>query len=901
MKNIILGTIAIVAAALIGLGCMGGEVPVVPDGSPSRLSDYGNEPGRMLWGLWRCTMAPGSGRIDVVEARTCDLTMNVNVLLNAKPGSLQIGDIDTTHFLSEGRLDCTVTLTHPLGGQDRFSGFDVWGVFLHNGASALNYQGLTYSGGSSAGSNEAMLLNADGYTRWFNQLEFDGDGPDLFEYFPGKPSNLPMPTAELNGYRIFADGLGAEVDYHDWISSPVYPGNRGIFRSGASNSRRYHLGFPIIGGAPKVDFQFAVVASWAKGDPTLTGNPKLYEPWDFPPEANVDEPFFVDTSTVASTLFFDPGGTTVAGGDFIAEVEVFDWQGGTVAHQGVPNEIERLVIEGDFLPDGSVEYGQSELGAMASEGTSNSSVFTVEIGDCSPLTSGQTEFWMVTESAGESGDSYDQGFGSAYPAGSRRAAFYRGSVAVSPQAPFVNTPPEITGIEDDIAGPGAYKNPVTTDDKSVTYTVIFTDPDIGQDHTITWWITADGATPGPGDLVAMPVDWSTYAVGEFDIYVEVNDGYDAVLGGPFDITLEEGTAPKWGDPVNIDYSSEMPRAVVNAAGEIVLIYYRNDDSVMYAVNDGTWHTPELARKFDSVPGFMHIVAADPSEGVHTVYAGLEGTAEEAAEDCHALRWQGAAGEWDYMSCHTTSDLPSIFVPDDDGTFTHVFITTTLNSVTRFESWGGLPGGVTTVPGDEECTYSCAGFAERNSDYHLLVYGCFDSVLGVYRVKVLGVPKSDDIPMGFVIPIANLGDTIATPGLCMDTLGVLHAAWKMNDAGAGRIEYSRSTDGGLSWSAPVTVFTTDYETSLLGSYIGIDSDQNDRVYITYALEPYVYMVYSDDGIGWSEPSSPYEGPLPLGYHWTEPYPVVTPDGTLYVFYALKNEGFNVSSVNVVTWE
>jgi len=428
-------TIAVVVVWVLFVSCSGGvQSPVEPssggDVSPQSFSADTN---RYLWGAWHCYMEPDSGRIEAVPLRSLCLTANVNNLLEAKPGNLLIQDLDLTDFATEGRLDCTITLKHPLPGSGMYHGFDVWGVFMHNGASALSYDGLTYSGGPSAGVNEAVLLNADGFARWFNQPEFDGTGLPILKYWPGRLSNLPFPTAMLNGYRIFADGLGFEDDYYTWITTPGNADDRGIFRAGQANSRRYELDFPIIGGKPVVDFQYAVIAGWEPGDPALTGSPSVYDPDDFPTSANCEEAFFLRVGTEDSELYNDGQGNY--GGAFRADVEVFDWQGGSVGGLGVPNEVESMIIEGDFVPGGTHRFTQAELATVAAPGTENSSVFQVEILDCAPQASGEAGLWVIVESAGLSGGTYYQGYPTKYPNLARRAAFLPGTVTVSGESP----------------------------------------------------------------------------------------------------------------------------------------------------------------------------------------------------------------------------------------------------------------------------------------------------------------------------------------------------------------------------------------------------------------------------------------------------------------------------------
>ena len=571
---------AIVLAILAGCGGStdpGGAIPVTTPQSVEPVADQ-----RVLWGLWDCRMNPDTMQIEVIPLRTATFTANVNSLLEGKPNNLLIGDLDLTNYFTDGRLSCTVTLKHPFPGLDMYDGFDVWGVFMHNGASTISYDGLAYSGGPAAGEDEGVILNADGYTRWFNQPEFDGNGAPILEYWPGKLANIPTPTATLNGYKVFADGLGTTDDYYTWIADSGHAADRGVFRAGAANSRRYELRFPMIGGAPNLDFQYAVIATWEPGDPTLTGSPTAYDPMDFPIAANCDEAFFVHATTGNSTLFYVDD--SHFGGTFKADIEVFDWQGGMIGHNGVPNEIERMILEADFLPADSLELTKSQLASMAQPGTENSSVFQLDIQNCEPSATGSMDCWVIVESAGTNGDSYGQGFPTMYPDPARRAAFIRKGVNIS--GSVINVAPVIEGIEDNLVGPGAYKSPVLKSDNAVTYSAIYQDPDVGQTHTFTWWIVPNGGSPGPSYLVTNPVDWSPYSSGEYDIYVEVNDGYDQTLGGPFDIsrigvhwefdTIVTFAGAYWYNSGTTEFDDISPAICEESDGDIALTWAGTD-------------------------------------------------------------------------------------------------------------------------------------------------------------------------------------------------------------------------------------------------------------------------------------------------------------------------------------
>ena len=407
---------------LVIIGCSGGSGNPTEPQNNGLSKNVSSDTNRCLWGIWEVSINTTSGHAEISSLRTAAMTANVNSLLEGNPGNLRISDIDLDDFMLDGSLNCTISLKHPLPGQGIYNGFDVWGVFMHNGQEALEYDHLNYPTSDPRNGDEAVLLNADGYTRWFNRPEFFGVFP-ILEYTTGRLSSLQMPTAKLNGYKIFADGFGEDDGYYEWITSIHSDGSRGVFRAGSTNARRYELRF----GGGVAEFQYAVVASWEPGDPTLVGNPMEFDPGDFPTSANCEESFFINVSTAASDIYY-AGGSDL-GGTFRADLEVFDWQGGSIGGNGVLNEVGRMLIEGDFLPGGAHEWAQPELAAIAAAGTENSSVFQVEIADCNPFASGEAEFWVITESAGL-WSTYDQGYASRFP-DAARAAFQRGSVLVS--------------------------------------------------------------------------------------------------------------------------------------------------------------------------------------------------------------------------------------------------------------------------------------------------------------------------------------------------------------------------------------------------------------------------------------------------------------------------------------
>ena len=87
-----------------------------------------------------------------------------------------------SEWLDKGKLTVDVGLTHPFPGLDQFTGHDVRGVFIAPGDTVSNYDtAITYT---SSTDNQPKLLNPDGYTRWWNPVEF-GVFPPIFSYTPG--------------------------------------------------------------------------------------------------------------------------------------------------------------------------------------------------------------------------------------------------------------------------------------------------------------------------------------------------------------------------------------------------------------------------------------------------------------------------------------------------------------------------------------------------------------------------------------------------------------------------------------------------------------------------------------------------------------------------------------------
>jgi hypothetical protein len=124
----------------------------------------------MLWGMFDVTIDPSTGAIDMAPLRGCEFTANVLRFMQPPkaPKNYVKYTIEPGSDFPRGHVFVRVSLTHPFPGKDTYTGFDVRGVVIGNGS----VQGLADSSISYAGANDLRILNADGYTRWFNPKEF---------------------------------------------------------------------------------------------------------------------------------------------------------------------------------------------------------------------------------------------------------------------------------------------------------------------------------------------------------------------------------------------------------------------------------------------------------------------------------------------------------------------------------------------------------------------------------------------------------------------------------------------------------------------------------------------------------------------------------------------------------
>jgi len=362
-----------------------------------------------LWGIWDITLDPTDNSASIRPLRNIQFIANVTMFLQPPAGdasSLIFRNIEFDFTSHPGYIgvDLDVGLMHPFPGLDQYTGFDVRGIFMHDG----ELQSAVDSGINYAGPDSARLLNADGCTRWMNASEFTTYG--ILGYDPGNLGTPDfVPDATLNPYKYFCDDLEVDGDAAEFFSDPTNISQRGYFRPGSTNYRHYELLWP---DGP-VNFQYGVIASYEESDPVPPEN----IPSDFPITANCPEPFLITVTDDGSTAFYEDSNSN--GGDLSLSLEIYDW--GVLGHgNNISGEIGSIIFESPGSLIGSpVTFDPLTL--TAEPGTAVSSVYHVDIPGVNPSgLTGQTVLCTVTSAIQ---DTYDFGFGSDYPEGAVLSAY----------------------------------------------------------------------------------------------------------------------------------------------------------------------------------------------------------------------------------------------------------------------------------------------------------------------------------------------------------------------------------------------------------------------------------------------------------------------------------------------
>jgi len=390
MRNPIIVFAAGVFLCVVLIGCSGNPaVPQDPETQQEIRASVGTgTSGHYCGGYSILTIDTENFEIDVRPCREANLHLNVTRTLNNTMG-VAVQGIPAEHDPANGIFVFDISLTHPFADKPNLTGFDVKGILIAPGVFEFNELDVPVT----------WLINNDGFTRWWNPVEFTEGG--LFGYTPGIYANRPpeILTGQVNPYKYFADVLEAETDVYQLNSVDIdMEGGRGMFSSGASNTRRYRIRFPLD-PTPRIEYGYAVDASWEA--PSVKPPENL--PDDFPIEANQPEAYIAELSIVANSLFYDSE-TGNSGGVLRLETTLCDWQG--LVNADIAAEVGSMTAYIPAYYDDGVAFNPG-----ANSWTSAS--FSLDLtGDLYPMYA--LEFYVAAEAESAGGETYDQGLG--YPA-----------------------------------------------------------------------------------------------------------------------------------------------------------------------------------------------------------------------------------------------------------------------------------------------------------------------------------------------------------------------------------------------------------------------------------------------------------------------------------------------------
>lgn len=320
--------ISILLAILIITGCSDNPTAPGPQGQETITHETSGDPSpNKLMGYYTFSVNTESGDAEMVPMRGADLHLNLMPVFNTSMG-IALALVPDESDIPNGVFAFDISITHPFPDKPELTGFDFTGIFMTPGSVPLGP--FTF-----AGLDEIRVLNADGYTRWWNPSEFTKAGFLGYTEWVAANATPGELTATVNPYKYFADVLGPTDPMNALYAIPLNAdGGRGMFSSGATNTRRYIFKFPMD-PEPFVKYGFAVNASW--DIPTV--NPPLELPDDFPIEANQPEAFNIVMASKIENLYYDTE-TDTGGGVLRIQINVYDWQGW--ANENVVDEISQV-------------------------------------------------------------------------------------------------------------------------------------------------------------------------------------------------------------------------------------------------------------------------------------------------------------------------------------------------------------------------------------------------------------------------------------------------------------------------------------------------------------------------------------------------------------------------------
>jgi len=377
--------------------------------------------GHSLWGLYE-VICDSLGDTEVLPLRTAQFNANVVKFLQppASPVHMMAVSIAPGSDIASGFWVLDITLRHPFFEYSQFRGFDVRGIILTEGG-AMGIHDPTVSYREDSGTR---VINADGYTRWWNMMEFTSYNT-ILGYTEGDMSTPGFTaTATVNPYKLFADSLDELAPL-----AALDPDSRATFGTMPGiNKRRYRIQFDIDGGTTPVRFKYAIDASWSLPDPS-------YEP-DFPVEAydlsaNCQEPYMLQVPIFEKIPYYE--NYSVYGGDAEFLLTVGDWQ--SESDETVLDQLDHIWIESPTLIDSPIDV--LPTAEFVSSNHTTRTTYRITVPDCHPTGLENQKFFITAESSDPSsyapaiqGDPYNFDWPEAH-----LAAYAVVDVPISPDGP----------------------------------------------------------------------------------------------------------------------------------------------------------------------------------------------------------------------------------------------------------------------------------------------------------------------------------------------------------------------------------------------------------------------------------------------------------------------------------
>ena len=500
------------------VSCSGGNSPLTPgpdnELTQHKVIDSATNESRVLWGYWSVNIDQSTGSVEIIPLRGAMFNANVTMFMQPpiSPVNLLKIHINPASDLPNGLVDVDVTLEHPFKSLPIYRGFDVRGIFMANGSETV----LSVPGLHRAAPDEAMVLNPDGYTRWWNPSEFGPIGK-IFGFQYGKLGFPYKPTATLNPYKYFADDLDPTSGVETMTTS-----NRGTFSTNPGlNKRNYVIQFTMSGGNPEFKFQYAVDASWDPPDPSFAPD---YPIEAFNENAQMREPYHIEFWDTGSTAWYE--GPSNYGGELNLAIEVFDWQ---TPSAGQSDQISALYLESPIF-GGAVDVFPVAIDMPGSQPTSM--IYSVVMGNLTLTKSGDEEVLIAVESAfGTYEPNTPGGDAFIFPPGPL-VSFTLSDVTILGEEP--NNPPVAVADE---TWPLLSYAPMTVHlDPAGSY-----DPDPGDSITLYEWdIDADG-TYEYNNTDGSVIDHVFATPGTYDVQLRVTDSF--ALTDLLDVPLTVEVAP----------------------------------------------------------------------------------------------------------------------------------------------------------------------------------------------------------------------------------------------------------------------------------------------------------------------------------------------------------------------